>query len=101
MVTVKVLSIKEKYQRVLYQPDLRKSHISTTASDSLNTSLTIGVRNIRLPEFSNSRKVEGYNCRIFDSTACQYDMILGQNFMRHIGIQITFLPTAFDGSIGW
>ena len=67
-----------------------RSHITTTASGSFDTSLTVGVKNIRLPEFSNGRKVEGWNLRIFDSTTCQYDMIIGSDFMRHIGIDNFF-----------
>ena len=47
-----------------------KSHITTTASGSFNTSLTVGLKNIRLPEFSNGQRIEGWNCRIFDSLAC-------------------------------
>ena len=67
-----------------------RSHITTTASGSFDTSLTVGVKNIRLPEFSNGRKVEGWNLQIFDSTTCQYDMIIGRDFMRHIGINNFF-----------
>ena len=67
-----------------------RSHITTTASGSFDTSLTVGLKNIRLPEFSNSRRIEGWNCRIFDSKACQYDIIIGRDFMRHIGIDHFF-----------
>ena len=67
-----------------------KSHITTTASGSIDTSLTIGMRNIRLPELSNGRKVEGWNCPIIDSTAFQYNMILGRDFMQHVDIDNFF-----------
>ena len=67
-----------------------RSHMTTTASGSFDTSLTVGVQKIRLPEFSNNRKVEGWNLRIFDSTTCQYDMIIGRDFMQHIGIDNFF-----------
>ena len=83
--------ISEQYQKEQYLPSQHtQSHITTTASGSFDTSLTIGMRNIRLPEFSNGRKVDGWNCRIFDSKACQYDMILGRVFMHHIGINNFF-----------
>ena len=67
-----------------------RSHITTTALGLFDTSLTVGLKNIRLPEFSNGRKVDGWNCRIFDSSACQYDMIIGRDFMRHIDIDHFF-----------
>ena len=67
-----------------------KSHITTTASGSFNTSLTVGLKNIRLHEFSNGRRIEGWNCRIFDSSECQYNMIIGHDLMRHIGIDNFF-----------
>ena len=67
-----------------------KSHITTTASGSFDTSLTVGLKNIQLPEFSNGRKIEGWNCRIFNSSECQYDIIIGLDLMRHIGIDNFF-----------
>ena len=68
-----------------------KSHITTTALGFFDTSLTIGLKNIRLPEFSNGRKINGWNCCIlFNSTACQYNMILGRDFMQHISINNFF-----------
>ena len=36
-----------------------RSHITTTASRLFDTSLIVGLKNIRLPEFSNGRKVDG------------------------------------------
>ena len=38
-----------------------RSHITTTAFGSFDTSLTVYRQNIRLQEFSNGRKVEGWN----------------------------------------
>ena len=52
--------------------------------------LTVGVINIRLPEFSKERKVDGWNLQIFDSSTCQYDMIIGRDFMTDIGIDNSF-----------
>ena len=68
----------------------KTSHITITASGLFDTSLTKGMRNIQLPEFSNERKVNGWNCLIFNSTACQYNMVLGRDFMRHIDIDNSF-----------
>ena len=36
-----------------------RSHITTTALGSFGISLTVGLKNIRLPEFSNGREVDG------------------------------------------
>ena len=35
-----------------------KAHMTTTASGNFDSSLLVGVRNIRLPEFSNGRKID-------------------------------------------
>ena len=67
-----------------------KKHTTTTASGNFDSSLSVGVQDIRLPEFSNVRRIEGWNLRVFNSTACQYDMILGRDFMQHIGIDNFF-----------
>ena len=67
-----------------------RSHITTTALGSFDTSLTVGLKNIRLTEFSNGAKVDGWNCRIFDSSTYQYDMIIGRDFVQHIGIDNFF-----------
>ena len=77
-----------------------KHHINTTASGLFDNSLTIGMHNIWLSEFRNERKVERWNCRIFDSTACPYNMILYQDFMQHIGIGNYILLTLYNWLIG-
>ena len=65
-------------------------YITTIASKPFDTSLTIDTKNIQLSEFINERKVNGWNYCIFDLTACQYNMILGRDFMEHIGIDNFF-----------
>ena len=67
-----------------------ESHITTRASGSFDASLTVGLRNIRLPEFSNGRRIEGLNCQIFNSSECQYDMIIRRDLMCFIGIDHFF-----------
>ena len=91
VVAVEASSIKEQYQKMQYQYNLRRVILQLQCQFFLGTSLTIRVRNIELLESSNSRKVEGWNCRIFDLVVCHYEMILGCDFMQHIGTDNSFL----------
>ena len=69
----------------------KEKHTTKTASGTIDSSLSVGIRNIELPEFSNGRKIDGRNCCAFDAESCQYDLIMGRDFMRHIGIENSFV----------
>lgn len=67
-----------------------RRHMTTTALGYFDSSLFVGMRNIKLLKFSNRRKVKGLNARLFDAPACQYDLILCRDFMSHVGIKVLF-----------
>ena len=67
-----------------------RRQITTTASGSFDTSLSVTMRNVKLPEFSNGRRLEFVTSRLFDSPNCQYDIILGRDFLRLAGISMSW-----------
>ena len=67
-----------------------RRQITTTASGSFDTSLAVTLKNVKLPEFSNGRRIESVTTRIFNSPTCQYDVILGRDFLRLAGISMSW-----------
>ena len=74
-----------------------RKQLTTTASGTFDTSRTVHLTDIRLPEFSNGRRLEGMVCRLFNSPTCQYDIILGRDFLRYAGIECSYI----ENSITW
>ena len=67
-----------------------RRQITTTASGSFDTSLSVTMRNVSLPEFSNGRRLEAVSTRLFDAPNCQYDIIVGRDFLRLAGISMSW-----------
>jgi hypothetical protein len=67
-----------------------RKQITTTASGSFDTSLSVTLKNVKLSEFSNGRRLDHISSRIFDSPTCQYDIILGRDFLRLAGISMSW-----------
>ena len=68
----------------------KRKQITTAASGAFDTSLSVELTNVKLPEFSNGRKIDFVNTRIFDAPNCQYDIILGRDFLRLAGIAMSW-----------
>ena len=67
-----------------------KQQVTTTANGTVDTSRSVWLEEIRLPEFANNRCVKGVQAKIFDSPTCRYDVILGRDFLRAAGIKLCF-----------
>ena len=65
------------------------SSVTTTAKGSFDTSKYVFISNIRLPEFGNGKYIRGTNVRLF-SAPCNYDMILGRDFLLRTGIDLFY-----------
>jgi hypothetical protein len=50
----------------------------------------IALRDIHLPEFDKNQRIAQQKALIFDSNKCQYDMILGTNFLSKTGIKLYY-----------
>jgi len=61
----------------------------STLAGTLMSNQVVSLRDIRLPEFDSNRKIESKKCLIFDQP-CQYDMILGSDFLAQVKIDISY-----------
>jgi hypothetical protein len=48
------------------------------------------MRDIRLPEFDKNRRIDQQKCLVFDNDNCNYDIILGTNFLSKAGIKLNY-----------
>ena len=50
----------------------------------------VTLRDIRLAEFDKNRKIDQQNCLVFDNDKCNYDVILGTDFLTKAGIKLNY-----------
>ena len=55
------------------------------------------MKDLSLPEFVNGHKITNLSAQVFDSKNCSYDVILGRDFLKSIGLDIQFST----GSVKW
>ena len=48
------------------------------------------MRDVRLPEFDKNRRISQQRCLVFDNDKCNYDIILGTNFLQKVGITLDY-----------
>jgi hypothetical protein len=48
------------------------------------------LRDIRLPEFDKNRRIDQQKCLVFDNDNCNYDIILGTDFLTTTGIKLNY-----------
>ena len=60
-----------------------------TLAGSFTADESIILRNVLLPEFHRTRRLDTLHAKIFDQ-ACRYDMILGRDLMNDLGIVLNF-----------
>ena len=80
--------------------------VTTFQTDPIKTTTTAGdhvcqeavvMTELSLPEFVNGRKITNLSAQVFDSKNCPYDVILGRDFLKSIGLDIQFST----GSVKW
>jgi hypothetical protein len=64
--------------------------IGTTAAGAFKSTTGVRLEDCVLPEFSRSKKIECINAIVFDAPASQYDVILGRDYLHHLGIDPQF-----------
>ena len=68
-----------------------KKQMTTTANGMFDSSESISLEHITLPEFVNGRVVDGIqDARLFDSPNCKYDIIFGRDFLRKTEMKFNF-----------
>ena len=60
-----------------------------TAAGTFDSSRTVRLRDLHLPEFDRTKKMYGVQAHIFDAP-CNYDIILGRDFLSEIGLKMDF-----------
>jgi hypothetical protein len=50
----------------------------------------VTLRDIRLPEFDKNRRILQQKALVFNNDTCQYDVILGTNFLSKTGIKLNY-----------
>ena len=60
---------------------------TTTAGDHLCHEAVV-MTELSLPEFVNGRKITNLSAQVFDSKNCPYDVILGRDFLKSIGLDV-------------
>jgi hypothetical protein len=60
-----------------------------SAAGVFNYNCTVRLVDIILPNFGKTRTVDFQSAHVF-STPCPYDLILGRDFLQHIGLKLDF-----------
>ena len=59
----------------------------------------VTLRDLHLPEFDKNRRIAQQKALIFDNDNCQYDMILGTNFLSKTASSSTMIEAKCSGTI--
>ena len=66
-----------------------RRQVATLAGKLLSKEVVIvTLRDIRLPEFDKNRQIDEHKCLVFDNDNCNYDIILGTQFLSKTGIKL-------------
>eukprot|EP00957_Ditylum_brightwellii_P203205 15333638-Ditylum_brightwellii.AAC.1 len=60
-----------------------------TIAGNFNTSREVNLREILLPEFDKTKRIDGITAYVFDAP-CQYNMIIGRDFLCKAKINLNF-----------
>lgn len=65
--------------------------VATTVNGSFDTSKSVTITQMQLPEFVNGRTIDGTsNARIFHAPSCRHDITFGRDLLTKAGIQFCF-----------
>ena len=62
----------------------------STLAGKIKSQEVVTLRDLRLPEFDKNRRINQQKCLVFDNDNCNYDIILGTNFLSKVGIKLDF-----------
>ena len=71
---------------------IRTEHatVSTTTQGNYSSDEVVYLEDVQMMEFTNARHIRGAGAHVFDSPTCPYDLILGRDFLRSIGLVLDF-----------
>jgi hypothetical protein len=61
-----------------------------TLGGKLTSQHMVVMRDVRMPEFDKNRRISQQTCLVFDNDNCNYDIILGTNFLTKVGIKLNY-----------
>ena len=70
--------------------EIKNAKRVSTLAGEMNVRRKIKLRDLRLPEFDNNRKMDSINALIFEKK-CRYDIILGSDFLEKAGMTLCYL----------
>ncbi|NND94264.1 MAG: DDE-type integrase/transposase/recombinase, partial [Flavobacteriales bacterium] len=62
----------------------------TTLAGSLNSNRFVTLNRTCFPEFYKSKFIDRINAKVFDNPAVRYDMIIGRDVLREMGVNVDF-----------
>jgi hypothetical protein len=69
---------------------LESSRKVSRLAGKLQAKEVVTMRDIRLPEFDKNRRIDSHKCLAHDNDACNYDIILGTQFLSKTGIKLDY-----------
>ena len=70
--------------------DLVEQKSVRTLSGKLKSQQVVTMRDLHLPEFDKNRRITQQKCLVFDNDNCNYNIILGANFLLKTGIVLDY-----------
>ena len=62
----------------------------STLAGKLSSQEVVVLRDIRLSEFDKNRRIDQQKCLVFNNDNCNYDIILGTDFLTKTGIKLNY-----------
>ena len=72
-----------------------RRQVATLAGKLLSKEV-VTLRDIRLPEFDKNRRIDEHKCLVFDNDNCNYDIILGTQFLSKTGIKLNYAEETME-----
>ena len=72
-----------------------RRQVATLAGKLLSKEV-VTLRDMRLPEFDKNRRIDEHKCLVFDNDNCNYDIILGTQFLSKTGIKLNYAEETME-----
>jgi hypothetical protein len=66
------------------------NRVVNTLAGSYQSSAMVVMRNLRLPELDKNRNTDQQRALVFQAETCEYDVILGADFLTKTGIDVKY-----------
>ena len=73
-----------------------RQQVATLAGKLLSKEVVTLRDILRLPEFDKNRRIDEHKCLVFDNDNCNYDIILGTQFLSKTGIKLNYAEETME-----